>query len=374
MGMKWHDTIRAILSFTRVERRRILYLLPLLVVVSLLVAALGRPHFERSFTMLADARIDSADRSGTSRAETDNFFRRPTKDANAIGKQGDRTTNNRRSEIAGDADLFVFDPNTVSRDELVALGFSPRQAQVIINYRTAGKRFYEAEDFADCYTVSDEMFEKLAPYIRIEPLPEFSTEKERSAENMERGNDTMSSQKEVSSQPVEVENENHEMRNREHEFDSATHAEYFPGQSQRRSSLRKVELNGADQTTLDSVRGIGALTAGRIVAYRERLGGFANVAQLQEVEGMTERNFELICPQIWVDSAKIQKIDINFAPPEELLRHPYLTAQSVRKILKNRQLKGGWRTLRDMIDDHTISQQQASKLAPYLCFGPVDVR
>lgn len=78
----------------------------------------------------------------------------------------------------------------------------------------------------------------------------------------------------------------------------------------------RIELNGADSATLVGVRGIGPLTAGRIVRYRERLGGFVRVEQLLEVRGMLEKNYQQILPQIWVDSSKIQKIDINFAVPK----------------------------------------------------------
>ncbi|MBQ4280448.1 MAG: helix-hairpin-helix domain-containing protein [Rikenellaceae bacterium] len=383
MAHSWKEALRAAFSFTRAERRRILYLLPLLVVVSLVVASLGRPRFERSFPLLADARIDSVARraGGTDRASV----RGP-------GVQSDERTETGRRERDGGAkgELFGFDPNTVTKEELVRLGFTPRQAQGILNYRAAGKRFYEAEDFADCYTVSDEMYARLEPYIRIarpkrpavrQNGPVVPPPVEECWEEEEPAGPGMNGRQKVDSgtgADAEVRpGEGAEDRGRVEATSGGDAREATgTGSAREREAARRprVELNGAGMAALDSVRGIGALTAGRIIAYRQRLGGFADIAQLQEVEGMTERNYELICEQIWVDSSVIQKIDINFAPPEELLRHPYLTAPVVRKILKNRQLKGGWRTLGDMIDDKTVSQQQAAKLAPYLSFGPGEGR
>ena len=127
-------------------------------------------------------------------------------------------------------------------------------------------------------------------------------------------------------------------------------------------------VNGADSAALVAVRGIGPLTAGRIVRYRERLGGFARIGQLREIEGMTDENYRRILQQIWVDSSKIQKIDINFALPLQLRDHPYLPERVLNRLLKYRQLKGGWRSIRDLTEQHIISEQQAEKLSPYLCF------
>ena len=127
-------------------------------------------------------------------------------------------------------------------------------------------------------------------------------------------------------------------------------------------------VNGADSAALVAVRGMGPLTAGRIVRYRERLGGFARIGQLREIEGMTDENYRRILQQIWVDSSKIQKIDINFALPLQLRDHPYLPERVLNRLLKYRQLKGGWRSIRDLTEQHIISEQQAEKLSPYLCF------
>ena len=205
--------------------------------------------------------------------------------------------------------LFLFDPNRLDEEGFRALGFTKRQTEVILRYREMIGGFRDAEEFAECYPVRDR-FEKLEPYLRIAPPPE--------------------------EKPL------------------------------------RVELNGADSAQLVSIRGIGPTTAARIVEYRARLGGFARPEQLQEIRGMTERNYEMILQQICVDSSKIQKIDINFADPKQLAGHPYLTALARRKILKQRQLKGGWRTIGDMITDKTLSAQEAEKLSPYLRFTPFE--
>ena len=62
---------------------------------------------------------------------------------------------------------FRFNPNTVSLEDLVRLGFTEKQAQSIINYREKGGRFRRKADFAKSYVVADSVFERLAPFIDI---------------------------------------------------------------------------------------------------------------------------------------------------------------------------------------------------------------
>ena len=68
---------------------------------------------------------------------------------------------------ASDAELFRFDPNKVSVEDLCRLGFSQRQAESIDAYRLEGGRCIRESDFAKSYVVSDEMFARLEPYIDI---------------------------------------------------------------------------------------------------------------------------------------------------------------------------------------------------------------
>ena len=91
--------------------------------------------------------------------------------------------------------------------------------------------------------------------------------------------------------------------------------------------------------------------------------------QISELEVVTEANFIKILPQIWCDTAQIKKININFAAPKALETHPYLTSRMLRKIINKRDLKGGWSTIEEMIDDNIFTKEEAMRIAPYLDFG-----
>lgn len=67
-------------------------------------------------------------------------------------------------------ELFQFDPNTITHDDLVRLGFSDKQAQVIENYRSKGGKYTSPRDFAKMYVVDSVMYARLEPYIKIRKL------------------------------------------------------------------------------------------------------------------------------------------------------------------------------------------------------------
>ena len=64
-------------------------------------------------------------------------------------------------------ETFRFNPNTVSPEDLMRLGFSEKQAQSILNYRAKGGRYRRPSDFAKSFVVADSVFDRLEPYIDI---------------------------------------------------------------------------------------------------------------------------------------------------------------------------------------------------------------
>lgn len=54
----------------------------------------------------------------------------------------------------------------------------------------------------------------------------------------------------------------------------------------------KVSLNSASQKELESLSGVGEVTAAAIIAHREEIGGFNSVEQLLDVSGIGPAKFE----------------------------------------------------------------------------------
>lgn len=68
---------------------------------------------------------------------------------------------------------FSFNPNTATLDDFCRLGFTPKQARSIINYRSKGGHYRRKEDFARSYVVSDSIYRRLENYIDI-PLVDLN--------------------------------------------------------------------------------------------------------------------------------------------------------------------------------------------------------
>ena len=295
--------------------------------------------------------------------------------------------------------LFTFDPNTVTYDELLLLGFDKRTAVSIVKYRTAGKIFGIAEEFALCYGVTDSMFARVRPYIKIgekyatkpkqqtdsvatpqkEQKPRFSPrpfekfaidtvgveylrligfstrQAEALIEYRKRGGGIFSMNELRDCYVVSEE--------------MADSLEHFIILSVRDPHKGLVEINSADSATLRKVRGIGEKTVVAVMEYRKLLGGFVKKEQISELKCVTSENFERISEQIYCDSCKISKIDINFAPASEFEHHPYMSRRAAKLILETRESKGGWNSIEEMQMDNIFTEEQARAIAPYLLFG-----
>ena len=296
--------------------------------------------------------------------------------------------------------LFVFDPNTVTYDELLMLGFDKRTAVGIVKYRTAGKVFGIAEEFALCYGVSDEMFARVRPYIKIGSR--YATKPTKRSERLTDSTKLVRKSR-FSPRPfepfkIDTVGVNYlrligfstrqaelliEYRNRgkgifsmnelrdcyavsEEMADSLQH---FVLLSVRDPHEGLVEINSADSATLRKVRGIGAKTVVAVMQYRKFLGGFYKKEQIAELKCVTAENFAKISEQIYCDSCKISKIDINFAPASDFSAHPYMSKRAAKLILETRESKGGWNSIEEMQMDNIFTEEQAKAIAPYLLFG-----
>lgn len=312
---------------------------------------------------------------------------RPKTDPEAARKAERQQEKERRSPLRPRR----FDPNTVTYEELRAMGLTSTQAAGLIRYRESGKEFGIPEDVATCYFIDDSLYAQLKPYIRIR------TGKRRAGTSRALLPERVVVHP-LSPQPFRIDTVSARYlratgllsEGRARVFINWRNSHPIENMDEVRKcyvigdSLARVlepyllfpekphpgllEINGADSATLLTINGIGAKTAGAIVRYREQLGGFVRVEQLAEVEGMTERNYEKILQQIYCDSCKIRKIRINFATSLVLARHPYMPQRALRRLNKLKELKGGWSTAEAFYEENILKPDEARRMAPYLSF------
>lgn len=218
-------------------------------------------------------------------------------------------------------DLFAFDPNTIGQMEWESLGLSARQASAILKYRAKGGKFRKVEDLEKMYTISRQMFIRLAPYVRIADRPGGT------------------------------------------KYVQSLHMPY------RKPEMKvMVELNAADTTELDRIKGIGRVFANRIVKYRERIGGFCKKEQLMEVFGLDSAKYDEIKDQVMVDLSILKKINVNTAEFNDLKNHPYIRYKQINAIIQYRKQHGNYSNIADLNKVVILNQETIKRLEPYLEF------
>lgn len=248
----------------------------------------------------------------------------------------------------GAAASFSFDPNTITADSLVLLGFSPKQARVVMNYREKGGRFRKKEDFARMYVVSEEKYEALKERIVIrEAIAQVPEKPERnSGQRKELRTDLQA---------------------------GGVDTLYGKKRSQRDSAaFRKpwrCDLNRADSAALVKLYGIGPYFARKILRYRERLGGwFVQAEQLLEIDGLERERFEGLREKLLVDTTGMRKFRLDTLGKAFMEKHPYIGPYAARGILLYRESRGTGEKveLEDLIREHILSKEDAARLKKYV--------
>jgi competence ComEA-like helix-hairpin-helix protein len=126
-----------------------------------------------------------------------------------------------------------------------------------------------------------------------------------------------------------------------------------------------IDINRADSIQLLPLPGIGPVFAGRIIKYRDLLGGFLTVDQLREVYGMPEETVELIRDMILIDTTIIRKIFLDSAGFKELLRHPYLEYNDVRTLLQFRDFTGNIQSKRELRENYILPDSTLERVSFY---------
>ncbi|MDL1913084.1 MAG: helix-hairpin-helix domain-containing protein [Bergeyella sp.] len=209
--------------------------------------------------------------------------------------------------------LSSFDPNVLDLKGWVALGFSPNQAQVIINYRDKklkGK-FKTLEEIKNCFVISEQKFLQLRPYIKI------SSEKKTSQKK--------------------------------------PHSSLAPW------GKRNKELNSMryeDFKDIDIEEGI----IRRLLSFRKTLGGFVNKNQIREIYYITPEEAEKIINNTSLDIHHAKRYHLGDAPETWLKSHPYFRKFATEIILYRK----GEKTKEEIFDLLKINSAEKEKMNGYL--------
>ena len=313
--------LRELFSFTASERNGTIVLLVLIMMLSVFILLQGKfiSLPKENFAQF-DAFLASVDekQDADSASYADKYARE-----NSYGEKKNKFPS--PAEEAGShsvfhaKELFNFNPNGLPVDDWVRLGLSPAQARSVKKFETKGGKFNSKEDVKKLFVISEERYRELEPFI---VLPENTAT-------------------------------NDQTRNPK------------PG-TRNPPTPAIVELNTTDSLQLMTIKGIGPVFAKRIIAYRERLGGFYSANQLLEVFGMDAEKFAGIKEQVKADSSYIRKININTAEISELKKFPYLSPTVAAALVNYRKSHGNYKSVAGIRACAVVTEELYNKIAPYL--------
>ena len=170
-----------------------------------------------------------------------------------------------------------FDPNVLDLEGWKNLGFSEKQAQVIINYKERNLRGYfkNLEDIQKCFVISADKFLELKPWIKIKEQEQKSITEELS-------------------KPKEI----------------------------HKTDFSKIDVNQITFKQLVEF-GFDEKSAASFLGFRKKLGGFVDKKQILETYNISQDLAKNLIEITNMDASKIQKYLLKDAPEDFLKNHPY---------------------------------------------------
>lgn len=320
----WKQFLHDYLSFTKKERTGIFIVI--IIIVMCLVLPFLYPYFipEKTYDHSAFAKEISKLKIQQADSTRGNRYYNRNLDPDSYTNYYEPSEKNYYPGSSGE--LFYFDPNIASTGDWRRLGIKEKTAETIRKYLSKGGHFYKPEDIGKIWGLHKKDIERLLPYVRI-------------------GN----SIKEYANDKTDLQNI------------------YSPvNYPDKKPALQVLDINTSDTTGFIALPGIGSKLAQRIIAFREKLGGFYSLDQIRETYGIADSTFVKLRSKLILTNPSVKKININSATLEELKSHPYIRYNLANAILQYRFQHGNFSTLADIKKIMTITDEMFDKVLPYL--------
>lgn len=197
--------------------------------------------------------------------------------------------------------LFKFDPNSIDSATAALLGIPSRQIKTLLHYREKGGRFYKKEDILKLYGLQREIANRLMPFIEIG-------------------------------------------KNKDYPKNERFHAGY----EKYKVSLWQIDINNASENEWHIKTKLNKGTIHQIINYKNYLGGFKSIYQINKVYGFSDSIFQLLKPHLVVDKnwqIVLNSYSMNFSQWKSL---GIFDNRQIAVLLKMRKENGGvlhWKTV-----------------------------
>ncbi len=315
----WKEFLRNYLNFTRKERRGVISVI--LVILVFILAQFFYPlfithkqynysNFSREIDALNIEKNDSLKNNKYVKNTGNDLY----DDYSLAGEKKFETIK---------AELFYFDPNTASAADWRRLGIKDKTIHTILNYLTKGGKFYKPEDIGKIWGLSPSDAQRLVPYVSIKNAAKENTSFEK----------------------------------KEYPKMSSPYVA---------KTIQPIDINLADTTAFISLPGIGSKLAQRIIAFRNKLGGFYSIEQVGETYLLPDSTFQKIKPKLTIINSNVKQININMASIDEMKAHPYLRYNLANAIFQYRQQHGNFNSVEEIKKIMLVTETAYNKISPYL--------
>ena len=221
--------------------------------------------------------------------------------------------------------LFKFDPNTIDSMAAISLGIPPKQVKTLIHYREKGGRFYKKEDIFKLYGLDRSIAEKLFPMIELKSIT--NTEKMDGFKNIY--------------------------------FTRKGDSKFTLSVKNKTDVFWKIDINIADANEWSNKTKLPFHIIQQILQYKNHLGGFSSVLQLNKVYGLSDTSFQILRPHLVVQ--KNFKVILNSSTMnfEQWKSLGLFDDQQIFQILKIRKQQAGQITWRHLVILFDLPQKQA---------------
>lgn len=208
--------------------------------------------------------------------------------------------------------LFKFDPNSIDSNNAALLGIPGRQIKTLMHYREKGGKFYKKQDILKLYGLEKEIAYRLIPFIEIK-------------------------------------------------FTEATfeHKKYQPGNGKFEKNNWQIDINNATEKEWIIKAKLNSRIAHQIINYKNHLGEFKSIYQINKVYGLSDTLFQLLKSHLIVGKSKsfiLNSSTMNFSQWKSL---GIFDNHQIAQLLKTRKESRGVLSWKNLVIKFDLTQEQA---------------
>ncbi|TRX20605.1 helix-hairpin-helix domain-containing protein [Flavobacterium franklandianum] len=222
--------------------------------------------------------------------------------------------------------IYPFNPNFITDYKGYKLGMSVAEIDRLFAFRKQNKYVNSPKEFQTVTKVSDSLLNAISPYFKF---PDWVNNKKEFKEYKK--------------------------------YDNTAFA--------KKEKIVVIDINQATQEDLIKIYGIGEAISIRILKFKENLGGFVSMEQMNDVWGLSPEVIENLNSHFKISaSPTVKKIDINNASIKELSLFPYFKYPISKNIVTFRSMNGDIKNSEDLTKIKGLSIEKAKIIALYLNF------